>query len=282
MREAKLHENPLVPNKKLRQMYMAMLGARALDERFGGLKAGGKSRSKLRSIRGEEACRIGTAIDLASADLISDPQAGIVMDLPAGADTDSLLRGMKKKSAGRKHVAEEGGKQLPWVKDASERLRLAMGVALSFKILKHANAVLAYIHQGEVGNGQWRRILRTASKLDLPIFFIVLPAITAKKKKNQPSHLSARARTSEVPGILVDANDVVAVYRVTQEALGRIRGGGGPVLLECEAYKLEGGPILAPLDPVLQMKNLLLSRKLATKAWLDASEDRIKRRVAAM
>jgi TPP-dependent pyruvate/acetoin dehydrogenase alpha subunit len=276
--DADLHENPLVPNQKLRQMYVAMVEARVLDEHIAELKTIDKTQRRLYATRGEEACRVGTAIDLEPADLVSDCQAGVSMDLLAGAKVDSLLRRVNDKAAGLKQAGDQCSRQLPWIKDTSERLRLVMGVALSFKTLKHANIVVAYVRQGEVGKGEWRRILGVASQLELPIFFVVLPINPVRKKKDAVTGLSARAQSCGVPGIVVDANDAVALYRVAQETLGRIRGGGGPVLVECRAYALEGVPVT---DPVLQMKGFLLGRKVATKAWLEVAGDGIRRRIAA-
>src|SRR3982074_2477048 len=102
-----MYENPLVPNAKLRQMFVAMAEARVLDEHVAegqglahGSKGGNglKGRKRLDSIRGEEACRVSTAIDLGPGDLVSDSQVGVVMDLLAGTVVRSLL----------KHVAELG------------------------------------------------------------------------------------------------------------------------------------------------------------------------------
>ena len=89
MSETGVHENPLVPNAKLRQMYVAMAEARILDEHMARL---GRSKGKrLESIRGQEACRVSTAVDLGPGDLVSDSHAGVVMDLLAGAKVSSLL-----------------------------------------------------------------------------------------------------------------------------------------------------------------------------------------------
>ena len=84
-------ENPLVPNAKLRQIYLAMAEARVLDEALAKVQRRGKGR-RLESTRGQEACRVSTAIDLGAGDLVSDSQVGVVMDLIAGAKAGSLFR----------------------------------------------------------------------------------------------------------------------------------------------------------------------------------------------
>ena len=75
---------------------------------------------------------------------------------------------------------------------------------------------------------------------------------------------------------VVDANDAVALYRVTQESLGRIRGGGGPVLIECKGYLVEGAQGDASQDPLVLMQGFLLGRKVCTRAWLKRAGARLR------
>jgi acetoin:2,6-dichlorophenolindophenol oxidoreductase subunit alpha len=284
--EAGLHENPLVPNKKLRQMYTAMAEARAFDEHIARMQKGVKARRKLESTYGQEACRVSTAIDLVPGDLVSDSQVGVAMDLLSGAKIESVLRRVAEFNSGKTDgimlAARDGASahQLPWIEDAGDRLRMAMGAALSFKTLKRENVVVAYVRHGELAKWQWRQVLELASKLDLPIIFVALPGVV-EKKKNATTNLSSRARSWGLPGIPVDASDAVALYRVAQESLGRTRMGGGPVLIECVAYKTEGAKDDSPGDPLLQMTNFLLERKVCTKTWLQNTGDSLRKRISS-
>jgi TPP-dependent pyruvate/acetoin dehydrogenase alpha subunit len=259
-------------------MFVAMAEMRVLDEHIGGLQKGLKGRRRLDSTRGEEACRVSTAIDLGQGDLVSDSRDGAVMELLAGAKAESLLRrvagsGTKKSKAVESDVA---GRQIPWVEDAGEGLKLALGAALSFNTLKRTNVVVAYVRKGEIAKGVWQQVLELASKLELPVIFVVLPK-TAGKKKN--ANLSAKARTHGVPGIAVDASDAVALYRVAQESMGRTRNGGGPVLIECMVDRSERGRGEKPVDPLIQMKGFLLERKVCTEAWAAKAGDGFRRRI---
>ena len=48
------------------------------------------------------------------------------------------------------------------------------------------------------------------------------------------------------PGLVVDGNDVLAVYEASAEAVARARAGQGPTLIECKTYRwqthFEGEP----------------------------------------
>ena len=260
-------------------MYGAMIEARILAEHTASSKSRHKSRTKVPSTYGEEACRVSTAIDLAPSDLVSDSQPSLVMDLLAGIDLDALLPRIR--GSGRTtRAVNKNFNQLPWIENTNERLRLAMGAALSSKTLAQGNLVLAYVRHGQIGKSEWRRILRIASHLELPISFIILPNERPHHEKNPSKSLEALSRSCRVPGIVVDAHDALALYRVAQETLGRIRGGGGPVLIDCKVYDRKGRHE-APVDPVARMKDLLLTRKIVTTAWLESAEDKIMRRVAA-
>jgi acetoin:2,6-dichlorophenolindophenol oxidoreductase subunit alpha len=286
--EAGSYENPLVPNKKLLQMYGVMADARALDEHIQRLQKGVKGRRKLRSTLGQEACRVSTALELLPGDLVSDSQAGVVMDLISGAQSkaqiESLLKRVAEFHAGKidgAKLAKEGAlaRVLPWVEDAGDRLRMAMGAALSFKTLRRGSLVVAYVGHDELGKKEWREVLETASKLELPMIFVVLPC--NKKDQGEVRQLSAKARGWGMPGMPVDAHDAVALYRVTQESLGRIRGGGGPVLIECKRYLVEGARKDSTDDPLAQMRDFLLDRKVCTAAWLEKAGERLRKRLSS-
>jgi TPP-dependent pyruvate/acetoin dehydrogenase alpha subunit len=269
------HENPLVPNKKLREMFVAMVGVRVLDEHGVALQRKRKLRLRIDSIRGQEACRVSTAIDLGQGDLISDALVNVGMDLVLGADAASLLKRLAARNSDTKVVGGVSEKQLPWIEDVEDRLRMAMGAAVAFKTLKQANIVVAYIQAREAAGGVWRRTLTIAAKLDLPMIFIVLPEKDSKGKS-----VSRKARAFGVPGIPVDASDAVALYRVAQESIGRTRGGDGPVVIECIRYRLKGKQGTVALDPIKQMKEFLLARKVGDQAWMDRVDETFRKQLA--
>lgn len=285
MSEAGLHENPLVPNKKLRQIYEAMVEARVLDEHIARMQKGVKARRRLDSTRGQEACRISTAIDLQPGDLVSDSHAGVVMDLLSGAKIDSLLKRVAAFHSGKTDQTTlsrdaASKRQLPWMEDPFDQLKLAIGAALSFKTLNRENVVVAYVRRDELAKWQWRQVLELVSKLELPMIVVALPG-AAEKKNTTRTNLSSRARSWGLPGIPVDASDAVALYRVAQESMGRTRTGGGPVIIDCIAYKTKWAKVNSPGDPLLQMKDFLLARKVCTEIWLQNAGDSLRRRLSS-
>ena len=43
-----------------------------------------------------------------------------------------------------------------------------------------------------------------------------------------------------LPGVVVDGNDLLAVHKVTLEAVERARAGGGPTLIEAQTFRMGG------------------------------------------
>jgi TPP-dependent pyruvate/acetoin dehydrogenase alpha subunit len=276
------YENPLVPNKKLRQIFTAMAEMQLLDEHIAALQSRIKGRRPIASTRGQEACRVSTAIELKPGDLVSDAQASAGMDLLFGAKPDALLRHIDAAVSTKRPIAispEEAiaKRQLPWIDDVTDRLKIAMGAALTFRTLQQTNIVVAYIYSAEVSKKLWQKVLSFAAQWSLPMIFVVLPGAKSKDKID----LCAKARAAGIPGIPVDASDAVALYRVAQESIGRTRGGDGPVLIACIADPSARQRKDGTDDPILHMKSFLVGRKICTEAWANHAGDAFRRKIAA-
>jgi TPP-dependent pyruvate/acetoin dehydrogenase alpha subunit len=265
-------ENPLVPNAKLRHMYGKMLDARMLEETIA-KRAAAKGKKRISTIRGQEAIRVSTTIDLTEHDLISDlgPAAG--MGVLLDGDRTSILRGFTRTKSNYEKVLAEAGvnRLLQGASDEEGRLQLALGAALALKTQRQQGIVVAYARRGEMSSTAWRRVLEPAAKLDLPVIFVVLARGGSRKKRAEQAEVCAIARTAGVPGIPVDACDAVALYRVIQESLGRTRGGDGPVLIESVSWRVEGRRGVTE-DPLQNLKEFLLARKVCSETWFAQME----------
>lgn len=275
--EIAAHENPLVPNKKLRQIYTAMVETRLLDEHVAKLQRKAKVRHRMYSTFGQEACRVATAIELNADDLVSDIEANAAMDYIFGAALAPLLRRIGGDVSGAKSAAKSLTKevgptrQLPSIDDADNRLKVALGAALALKTRKQNNIVVAYVRYADLPKRSWKEVLALAARLDLPIIFVVLPEEASKDSKS--TNICIKARSAGMPGIPVDIKDAVALYRVAQESIGRTRGGDGPVLIECISLRPAGQRKDEIDDPILHMQNFMTGRKVCTKDWANRVGD---------
>ena len=99
---------------------------------------------------------------------------------------------------------------------------------------------------------------------------------------------TGKARNYGFPIIAVDANDVVAVYRVAYESVERVRQGGGPVLVEAKPYRLYSPSKrhvatrgAAERDPLAHMERYLKAKGLFTSRWKNQVVQEFSRKLDA-
>ncbi|MFZ0429866.1 MAG: thiamine pyrophosphate-dependent enzyme, partial [Acidobacteriota bacterium] len=102
--------------------------------------------------------------------------------------------------------------------------------------------VLTYFGDGATSEGDFHEALNFAGVAQLPVVFVCQNnqyAISLPREKQTRSRTIAQKSIAYgFPGVQVDGNDVLAVYRATREAVDRARSGQGPTLIECVTYRL--------------------------------------------
>ncbi len=259
----KVFENPLLPHAKLTAMYASMLECRLLDRRAASLS---RNRAR-RPFAGREASLIAVMHNLLPQDWVSVGGSDPVMQLLRGAAPQKLWQCLRE----RKPVEDLGNGVLPGVEDVTARLAMAAGVAVACKT-KEA-VVVVYLDAAEA-RADWTGIFATAARLDLPIIFICQEdtrATTATKKLRDADwkRLGATSKRSGMTVIPVDGQDLIALYRVAQESIGRARMGLGPTVIWGMQWELEP----QHTGPLRELERYLTARRLFTQA--------AKRRIAA-
>jgi pyruvate dehydrogenase E1 component alpha subunit len=78
----------------------------------------------------------------------------------------------------------------------------------------------------------------------LPVVYVVennqFGEFTHQSKHQTIQDIASRATAYDIPGVIVDGNDVIAVYEAAIEAISRARQSKGPTLLECKTYRVRG------------------------------------------
>jgi hypothetical protein len=182
--------------------------------------------------------------------------AGVLMDLSDGdavvsASTDATVR---LKRAGKPVAAIGAG------------FDAAVGTALLAKAHKSGKVGVVF---GEAGAEAFQAALATAKEYTLPLIFVSraedVDEHAEKRALRKPAKKSKAKKKAlaegYLPRIYVDANDVVAVYRVAHEAIDRARRGRGATWIEGIPFKTEGkrsGPdAVAGMEEYLRGKGLL-------------------------
>ena len=117
----------------------------------------------------------------------------------------------------------------------------ATGAGYSFKLLKKDNVGVAFFGDGASNNGAFHEGLNMAAIWKLPVLFICENNLYATEVPISYSagnpDVGNRGAAYGIPGVIVDGNDVMAVYQAAGEAVRRARSGGGPTLIECKTYR---------------------------------------------
>ncbi len=229
---AKVSENPLVPDRVLRHMRGLMREYAEMEQAM--VRAG-----EAPAVTG--ACVASLAVSLGRGDLVSEAGGGAGLGL------------LLEASGGKAGVT-----LLPAMAAATERLLMAVGAAVVLRAGGKGRLLVVMVEGGAMPVAMWRQMLGFVSRLELPMLLAVLPGAKAGRRQGD---LSRRSEGWGVPGLPVDVDDAVAMYRVVQEAVGRLRAGEGPVLLEGIRWRggRRGADGLARLEGQMRVRGLLRS-----------------------
>jgi hypothetical protein len=278
-------DNPLMPNARLRQMYLAMLKARELARLF-------PRRRGDQGTAGLEACLVSPTVDLGPGDLVSDVLSGGAVDFLRGATLAAAMQpGLVAKKRGVHADCGQAARLINPI-DIVERVWSVLGAAAALKALaphakedaeaQPAGVVVFYLLPDQLPTALLRKALTFAREKALPVLFVVLPAPPPKEAKGTTSSTSSIAQRCGVPGMPVDAHDAVAIYRVAQEAIGHARIGGGPALIESMQFIVEGSKKRGQVnDAVSGLEQYILQRRVATQAWMDREAASFEKQAAA-
>jgi TPP-dependent pyruvate/acetoin dehydrogenase alpha subunit len=245
----------LISNQKLIALYTNLLKCRR------GLESNGN----FAAMRGREAGVVGTAIDLGPGDLVCSHQHGLLAGLADGGAIERLLlaenhRGPEKSA--NNGAARNGHSPLT---SGAAHTQAAIGTALSNKTTKNGKVAVVFAEEQE----QLREALHVATVHALPMIFVHQPhdrrGKTRRESRRSNPSVSSPEETPWFPNITVDGNDVVAVYRVANEAIARARLGRGPTLIECRPFRVSSKPGRNgghSHDPVRNMEHYLRARGL--------------------
>jgi acetoin:2,6-dichlorophenolindophenol oxidoreductase subunit alpha len=125
------------------------------------------------------------------------------------------------------------------------QLVIANGSAWSALYRGTKQVTVAFLGDGATNIGAFHEALNLAAVWKLPVIFIcennqymeytAIGTVTAV-----PRPAADRAASYGLEPVVVDGNDVEAVYRTAQTAIGRARDGGGPSLIEAITYRHGG------------------------------------------
>ncbi|MYH62859.1 MAG: thiamine pyrophosphate-dependent dehydrogenase E1 component subunit alpha [Caldilineaceae bacterium SB0675_bin_29] len=208
------------------------------------------------SQRGHEAVSVGSAYALAPEDIIApmhrDIGAYFLRGLTPRRVFGNLLGKVTGVSGGRDaNIHGMGDLSLNivgYISHIPMSMPITLGVAMSLKLRNEAKVAMTYVGDGGSNAGLWHETLNMAALYKVPYVLIVENnqyAYSTHVSDQMPiENIADRAAGYNMPGTIVDGNDVEAVYAATCEAVDRARQGGGPSLIEAKTLRMLGHAIL--------------------------------------
>jgi len=271
-------------------MYRKLLEIRRFEEKVWDLFGRNLVPGTLHLYIGEEATAVGVCANLTVDDYITSTHRGHGHCIAKGANLNKTMAeilgrktGYCKGKGGSMHVADAAVGNLGATAVVGSAIPIAVGAALSCKLRKTDRVVACFFGDGASNNGTFHEALNMAAVWRLPVVFVCENNIYAMGTRisnvTAIDNIADRAAGYGMPGVVVDGNDVVAVYRSAKTAVKRARSGGGPTLIECKTYHHKGHSRFDPakyrppeeveewmrMDPIPRFKAKLIQEGILKK-----------------
>jgi len=183
----------------------------------------------------------------------------------------------------------------------------AVGAALAEKYKKTGKVVLSFFGDGATNCGSFHESMNMASTLKVPLVAIIennlygmsVPfsgsEVDGTLKASNIEDIAVRATAYDVPGVIVDGQDAVAVFLAVRSAVARARKDNQMTIIEAKTYRWYGHSRSDPReyrtkaeekawhqrDPITVLRGRLLGEGLCTEAQLDAIRDKANAAIEA-
>ena len=177
------------------------------------------------------------------------------------------------------------------------QIPLGAGMAFGDKYFERDNVTLCFMGDGAVRQGSLHETLNLAMLWKLPVVFVV--------ENNGYAMGTSVARTAsheeiwklglgyDMPCEPCDGMDPVAVAKIMDKAIKLARSGKGPSFIEMKTYRYRGHSMsdaqhyrtkeeveeYRKIDPITQVKEVILSKKYASTKELENIDQSVKERV---
>jgi len=237
--------------EKILGMYNTMLRIRRFEEKAGSAVAEGVMPGFVHLSIGQEAVAVGMMHDLRRDDFISSTHRGHGELIAKGmapkdmfAELLGKATGVCRGKGGSMHLGDLSLGIYPNNGILGSAAPIAVGSALAMKMRGTDQVHVCFFGDGQANLGSVHEAMNFAGVHKLPILFVCennqYAVSVPQSKSTAVEDVADRAAGYGFPGLVVDGQDVTAVYEVAQEAIKRARAGEGPSLIECKTLRFRG------------------------------------------
>ncbi|MBQ6117041.1 MAG: thiamine pyrophosphate-dependent dehydrogenase E1 component subunit alpha [Oscillospiraceae bacterium] len=164
---------------------------------------------------------------------------------------------------------------------------IAVGAGLTISMEGRDNVSYYFYGDGTASRGPVHEAMCLASSWKLPVLFVcenngfaISTPVTYSSAVKNPG--GDRAAGYNMPSVVVDGTDILAVYEGASKMVDYIRAGNGPALIECKDYRWRGhfeGDQCAYRDPEVTQHEMetrdcvaLLEERMKAQGWITDEE----------
>jgi pyruvate dehydrogenase E1 component alpha subunit len=269
--------------------------------RFASVIRSGRIAAPYYSPRGQEIVSAAMGAALRSDDYMVTIYRGLHDHLAKGVPLRELwaeyagrATGSCKGKGGPMHITHPASGVVVTTGIVGSGIPIANGLAWASLVKEDGKVAVSSFGDGASNIGAFHEGLNLASLWKLPVIFLCQNNRYAEHTKYEAGTASptvaGRSSSYSMPGIRVDGNDPVAMWKACREAIDRARAGEGPTLIEAMTFRFDGHVFGDPgdyipkaeyaealeNDPVPAFRGWLLERNIATEAELAAIENEIE------
>jgi pyruvate dehydrogenase E1 component alpha subunit len=242
--------DPRLATADVVRLYTAMVRVRLIDERLTTLQRQGRIGFHIGS-RGEEATILGSAFAMRDRDWIfpcyREFGAALLRGMPLQRYVDNMFGNANDPARGRQmpdHYCWKAGRITSVSSPIGTQITQAVGFAWAARIKRDDLAVLSFFGEGATSSNEFHNGLNFAGVFKAPVVFLCRNngwAISVPAERQTGSATFAEKGVAYgIPSLRVDGNDLLAVIKVTQDAVARAARDEGPTLIEAMTYRLSG------------------------------------------
>ena len=284
--------------------YKDMLLWRKFEDKAAALYIQQKIRGFLHLYNGQEAVLAGSAFAMEENDRMITAYRNHVQPIALGVDPRKIMAELCGKTGGTSEG--NGGSMHMFSKEhnffgghgiVGGQIPLGAGLAFADKYLETGAVTLCYMGDGAVRQGSFHETMNLAMLWNLPVVFVVenngYAMGTSVERTANHTDIYKLGLGYDMPCEPCDGMDPVAVAKTMDKAIKLARSGKGPSFIEMKTYRYRGHSMsdaqhyrtkeeveeYRKIDPITQVKEVILSKKYASTKELEIIDASVKERV---
>ena len=254
---------------------------------------------------GAEAIAVGACAAIKPTDYITSTHRGHGHTIAKGANIRAMMaelhgkyEGLNHGKGGSMHIADVDIGMLGATGIVGSGMPIALGSALSAKVLGKDTVTICFHGDGGTNQGVWHESINMAAAWNLPAIFLIennqYAIATELNWVSKETNLYKRAIGYGIEGVQVDGFNVFDVYDAVKNAVLKARDNKGPTLIEARFMRILGhfvaddqwyrnmeeAEAFWEVDPIKRMKEYFLREGLLEAAEIDALESSVLDEIA--